>query len=121
MKLLIIQPSHYQSRSDLKPLKTRQRDVVGLSLPYLAALTPGDWDIELIDQQLQDIDFEARADLVAITTWTINSLSAYEIADRFKARGTPVIMGGPPHFLFWRGGSGTLRRGGNRGGRRNLA
>ena len=100
MKLLIIQPSHYQSRSDLKPLKTRKRDVVGLSLPYLAALTPGDWDIELIDQQLQDIDFEARADLVAITTWTINSLSAYEIADRFKARGTPVIMGGPHTFFF---------------------
>jgi len=100
MKLLIIQPSHYQSRSDLKPLKTRKRDVVGLSLPYLAALTPGDWDIELIDQQLQDIDFEARADLVAITTWTINSLSAYEIVDRFKARGTPVIMGGPHTFFF---------------------
>src|SRR5208283_3121392 len=31
---------------------------------------------------------------------TINSLSAYEIADRFKARGTPVIMGGPHTFFF---------------------
>jgi radical SAM superfamily enzyme YgiQ (UPF0313 family) len=100
MKLLIIQPSRYQSKQDLKPYKTRKRNLVGLALPYLAALTPGEWDIELIDQQLEDIDFGARADLVAITTWTVNSLSAYEIADRFRARGTPVIMGGPHTFFF---------------------
>ena len=100
MKLLIIQPARYQNKYDLKPYKTRKRNVIGLSLPYLAALTPKDWDIELIDQQLEDIDFEARADLVAITTWTINSLPAYEIADRFRARGTPVIMGGPHTFFF---------------------
>lgn len=100
MKLLIIQPSHYRSKQDLRPYKTKKRNVVGLTLPYLAALTPKDWDIELVDQQLQDIDFEARADLVAVTTWTINSLSAYDIADRFRARGTPVIMGGPHTFFF---------------------
>ncbi len=100
MKLLIIQPSRYLSKYDLTPYKTRKRNLVGLSLPYLAALTPKDWDIELIDQQVEDIDFGARADLVAITTWTVNSLSAYEIADRFRARGTPVIMGGPHTFFF---------------------
>ncbi len=100
MKLLIIQPSRYQSKQDLKPYKTRKRNLVGLALPYLAALTPREWDIELIDQQLEDIDFGARADLVAITTWTVNSLSAYEIAGRFRARGTPVIMGGPHTFFF---------------------
>ena len=100
MKLLIIQPSRYQSKYDLKPYKTRKRDLVGLALPYLAALTPREWDIELIDQQVEDIDFGARADLIAITTWTVNSLSAYEIAGRFRARGTPVIMGGPHTFFF---------------------
>ena len=100
MKLLIIQPSRYQSKYDLKPYKTRKRNLVGLALPYLAALTPREWEIELIDQQLDDIDFGARADLVAITTWTVNSLSAYEIAGRFRARGTPVIMGGPHTFFF---------------------
>ncbi|MGA2229116.1 MAG: cobalamin-dependent protein, partial [Syntrophobacteraceae bacterium] len=100
MKLLIIQPSRYQSKRDLKPYKTRKRNLVGLALPYLAALTPTEWDIELIDQQVEDIDFGVRADLVAITTWTVNSLSAYEIADRFRAMGTPVIMGGPHTFFF---------------------
>ena len=98
--MLIIRPARYQSKYDLKPYKTRKRNLIGLSLPYLAALTPKDWDIELIDQQLEDIDFGARADLVAITSWTINSLPAYEISNRFRARGVPVIMGGPHTFFF---------------------
>jgi len=72
---------------------------VGLTLPYLAALTPPGWDVTLIDEQRGDIDFEAPVDAVAITTWTINSLRAYEIADQFRNRGVPVIMGGP-HAYF---------------------
>jgi radical SAM superfamily enzyme YgiQ (UPF0313 family) len=100
MKLFIIQPSHYQSRTNRKLHKTRKRSLVGLTLPYLAALTPGEWDVKLIDQQLTDIDFDARVDLVAITTWTVNVLAAYEIADRFRARGVPVIMGGPHTYFF---------------------
>jgi len=87
-------------RSNLRPYKTSKRNLVGLSLPYLAALTPKEWDIELIDQQLMDIDFNAPVDLVAITTWTINSQLAYEISGRFRARGVPVIMGGPHTFFF---------------------
>jgi len=101
MKLLIIQPSHYQSRSNGKLHKTRKRNLVGLTLPYLAALTPREWDVELIDQQLSNIDFKDSVDLVAITTWTLNSLAAYEIADRFRARGIPVIMGGPHSYSFF--------------------
>ncbi|MGD0398055.1 MAG: radical SAM protein [Syntrophobacteraceae bacterium] len=100
MKLFIIQPAHSMGRSNLKPYKTSKRNLVGLSLPYLAALTPKEWDIELIDQQLMDIDFNAPVDLVAITTWTINSQLAYEISGRFRARGVPVIMGGPHTFFF---------------------
>ncbi len=99
MKLFIIQPSHVKGRANLAPFKSSRRDLVGLTLPYLAALTPKEWDIELIDQQLMDIDFNAPVDLVAITTWTINSLLAYEISDRFRARGVPVIMGGPHAFV----------------------
>jgi len=74
---------------------------VGLTLPYLAGLTPPDWDVTLVDEQLTGIDFGAPADLVAITTWTINSLRAYEVAERFRERRIPVIMGGP-HTYFYR-------------------
>ena len=100
MKLLIIQPSHYRSKSDLSPHKLKKRNVVGLTLPYLAALTPPGWEVTLVDEQLADIDFNARVDLIAITTWTINSLRAYEIADRFRQRGVTVIMGGPHTYFY---------------------
>jgi radical SAM superfamily enzyme YgiQ (UPF0313 family) len=98
-RLLIIQPSHYRTRSNPAIHKSRKRSLVPLTLPYLAALTPREWDVNLIDEQLSGIDFRASVDLVAITTWTINSIRAYEIADRFREKGVPVIMGGP-HTYF---------------------
>jgi len=100
MKLFIIQPSHHRSKSNPALHKTRKRTLVALTLPYLAGLTPKEWGVTLVDEQLEDIDFEAAVDLVAITTWTINSFRAYEIADRFRERGVPVIMGGP-HTSFY--------------------
>jgi radical SAM superfamily enzyme YgiQ (UPF0313 family) len=100
MKLLIIQPSHYQGMGSSVLHKTSRRTLVSLTLPYLAALTPREWDVTLIDEQLTDIDFQAPVDLVAITTWTINSFRAYEIADRFRQQGIPVIMGGPHNSFY---------------------
>lgn len=99
-RILIIKPSRYRSRSDPAVLKTKRRRVVPLTLPYLAALTPSDWNVQLIDEQVEEIDFSATPDLVAITIWTINSLRGYEIARRFRERGVPVIMGGP-HTAFF--------------------
>ena len=99
MKLSIIQPTHYRSPSDRSLHKTKKRSVVNLTLPYLASLVPAGWEITLIDEQLSDIDFDAPVDIVAITTWTMNSIRAYEIADRYRERGVPVVMGGP-HTSF---------------------
>ena len=36
---------------------------------------------------------------MAITTWTLNSYRAYDIADEFRRRGVPVILGGPHTFF----------------------
>ena len=99
MRLLIIQPTYYYSPSDPRLHKTKRRALMPLTLPYLAAFVPKEWKVTLVDEQLGDIDFDAKVDVVAITTWTINSFRAYEIADRFRERGIPVIMGGP-HVFF---------------------
>jgi len=98
-RLLVIQPSHYRSKADRSVVRVRRRSVVPLTLPYLAALTPPSWDITLLDEQLQPVDFECRADLVALTTGTLNSLRAYDLADEFRRRGVPVILGGPHTFF----------------------
>ena len=98
-KILIIQPSHYVSKNDRTVFKSRMRALVPLTLPYLAALTPKDWEVTLVDEQLQDIDFDAKPDLVAITSWTVHSIRGYDVARKFRDQGIPVIMGGP-HVWF---------------------
>jgi radical SAM superfamily enzyme YgiQ (UPF0313 family) len=100
LRLTIIQPSFYSSKTNPKIFKTKRRAVVPLALPYLAALTPKEWDVTLIDEQVQDIDFNAPTDLVAITAWTLHSIRAYDIADEFRRRGVKVIMGGPHVFFY---------------------
>jgi radical SAM superfamily enzyme YgiQ (UPF0313 family) len=83
-----------------RPFKTRRRALVPLILPYLAALTPAEWKVTLVDEQVQDIDFGRHTDLVAITTWTLHSLRANDIAAEFRRRGVKVIMGGPHVFFY---------------------
>ena len=99
-RLLILQPSHYRSKSDRRVFKTSRRAVVPLTLPYLAALTPPEWHVSLLDEQLDDIDYDQPVDLVAISAWTLHSLRAYDIAAEFRRRGVPVIMGGPHTFFY---------------------
>jgi radical SAM superfamily enzyme YgiQ (UPF0313 family) len=98
-KLVIIQPSHYRSKTDRTLFKARHRSVVPLTLPYLAALTPPDWEITLLDEQLDSVRFDSRFDLAAISSSTLNSYRAYDIADEFRRRGVPVILGGPHTFF----------------------
>ena len=98
-QLLIIQPSYYRSKVDRVVFKARHRSVVPLTLPYLAALTPADWKVTLLDEQLDPVPFDQHFHLVAISSSTLNSLRAYDIADEFRRRRVPVILGGPHTFF----------------------
>ena len=99
-RLLIIQAATYRSRDDRRPLRIRKRKLVGAVMPYLAALAPPGWDITLTDDAIEEPDYAAPVDVVAITARMVTSLRAYEIADRFRARKVPVLMGGP-HATFY--------------------
>jgi radical SAM superfamily enzyme YgiQ (UPF0313 family) len=98
-KLLVLQPSYYRFKARRDVFKVRRRNVVPLTLPYLAALTSADWDVTLADEQVEPVPLDGRFDLVAISTSTLNSYRAYDIADEFRRRGVPVIMGGPHTFF----------------------
>ena len=65
-----------------------------LTFSILAALTPDNYEIDTVEGKLDDIDFDNSYDLVAITSTTSSAFLAYEIADEFKRRGVPVILGG---------------------------
>ncbi len=64
-----------------------------LSLGIIAALTPTNWDIEIIDENWEDFVYK-EADLVGITSWTFYINRAYKIAGQYKKAGIPVVMGG---------------------------
>ena len=64
-----------------------------LGLAYVAAVTPGDWDIRILDENFDTWNHEV-ADLVGLTAFTSNVGRAYEIADSYRSRGIPVVMGG---------------------------
>jgi radical SAM superfamily enzyme YgiQ (UPF0313 family) len=68
-----------------------------LGIPILAALTPPDWEIDLIDDNRGDpVDFGVETDLVAINCFTPQASRAIDLADGFRAAGRTVVMGG-----FW--------------------
>jgi radical SAM superfamily enzyme YgiQ (UPF0313 family) len=67
----------------------------------VAALIPPDrYEVILTDENIEPIDFDIRADLVGISAMTSYANRGYEIADIFRSRGIPVIMGGVhPSFM----------------------
>jgi radical SAM superfamily enzyme YgiQ (UPF0313 family) len=99
-RLMIIQAASYRGYGDRRPLKIRKRRLVGAVMPYLAALAPPEWDVTLVDDAVEEVDFDARVDVVAITARMVTSLRAYELADNFRERGVTVLMGGP-HATFY--------------------
>jgi radical SAM superfamily enzyme YgiQ (UPF0313 family) len=70
-----------------------------LNLGVLAALTPPDVEVTLVDDRLEQVPFDAPADLVGITVETFTARRAYEIADEYRRRGVPVVLGGVHPFL----------------------
>jgi hypothetical protein len=64
-------------------------------MPCLAAFAPPHWSVIHIDEVVSPVDFGMLVDLVAITFHTPSAPHAYAMADQFRQRGTPVVLGGP--------------------------
>ncbi len=92
MKVLLIQPSRL--RPDGRVDKRRRRWLLGMTLPYVAALTPRDVRVEIKDDLLEDITFCEDCDLVALSFMSHQAPRAYQIARGFRTRGIPVVLGG---------------------------
>jgi radical SAM superfamily enzyme YgiQ (UPF0313 family) len=72
---------------------------IGIKFPYLAlttlaALTPPEIEVRLLDENVETIDFQDRPDLAAISLMTPLAPRGYAIADQFRSRGVPVVLGG---------------------------
>jgi bacteriochlorophyll C8 methyltransferase len=89
LRIALITPrGHKEERSSQKPL-------FSMAIGILVSITPAQHTIELFDELFDDpIAFERDYDLVGITARTMNVTRAYAIADQFRARGVPVVLGG---------------------------
>ena len=65
-----------------------------LALTTLAALTGDDWEISIIDENVEPLDFSALPDLAALSIMTPLAKRGYESADAFREKGVPVVLGG---------------------------
>jgi len=65
-----------------------------LSLLVLGALTPTEHQVELADENVERMQQDDRPDLVAITVKVDAARRAWTIADAYRARGIPVVLGG---------------------------
>jgi len=98
MRLCLINPSN-PLVSILKVEESRwnrYRVWKPLSLMALAGLTPAEWEISIIDENLGVPDYSGmpRPDLAGITAFTSQANRAYEVAGYFRRLGVPVVMGG---------------------------
>jgi len=66
-----------------------------LGLAILAALVPPEFDVQIVDENVEPIDFDADCDIVALSAMAIQETRLFEIADSFRERGRLVCMGGP--------------------------
>ena len=98
MRLYLINPSNpLVSIVKVKESRwNRYRVWKPLSLMVLAGLTPPEWEITIVDENLGAPDYPAmpRPDLVGITAFTSQANRAYEVAAHFRRLGVPVVMGG---------------------------
>jgi radical SAM superfamily enzyme YgiQ (UPF0313 family) len=92
-RLLLVLPSHYKKDGRLITVRKASLNL-NLSLPTLAGLTPGDWDMKIVNDYVRPVDPSTPADLVAITTLSTTAQRAYDLADQFRARGAKVVLGG---------------------------
>lgn len=88
LKILLIRPDSFSLRGlfafNWPPL----------TLLQIAAATPEEYSVEIIDESFDKVRFDIDVDLVGISFETLNALRGYWIADEFRKKGVPVVIGG---------------------------
>ena len=97
MHLLLINPRNpLVNITNRKNYWNKYRVWKPLGLLVLGGLTPPEWDITVVDENVDMPDYLQipRPDLVGLTAFTSQAPRAYEVAAVFRGRGVPVVMGG---------------------------
>lgn len=92
MKILFVYPTRLDRRG--LPVKFKKAFLPPLNLATLNSLTPDRHETRMINDCVEEIDFNVDCDLVCITSITTQASRAYQIADTFRSIGKKVVLGG---------------------------
>ncbi len=95
MKIRLIDPAYEHPYISHSQKVIKNIWFARLTLTALAALTPPEIEVKITDENVEPIDFEEEVDLVGVTGMVMHAPRAYQIAQKFRQRGIPVVMGGP--------------------------
>jgi radical SAM superfamily enzyme YgiQ (UPF0313 family) len=91
MKVLLIDPCREPT---LAPRKRGVGRFPQTGLLYVAAATPAEHEVTILEEEVQPVDYDADCDLVGISCLTATARRAYEISAAFRQRGRKVVLGG---------------------------
>lgn len=92
-KVLIISTTLVRDNGAL--LKQGRLWLPALNIGLLAALTPPDWEAEILYETIEEVPWNTDADLIALSCMGIGLVRGLQIAAEFRARGKTVVIGGP--------------------------
>lgn len=96
--ICFIYPSSYDENG--KTVKMKQVSMPSRTLPYLAALTPDEYQTRIIDERVEGLQRSIDVDLIALTGMLKQIPRAIDIAKEFKDQGKKVIIGGTGVFAL---------------------
>ena len=94
MNILLIQPALESDRKYGKNLMQTMFRPAPITLPTIAACTPTEYNIKIIDDAFMKIPPASGVDLVGITGSTPFAMRMREISEKFRSRGVRVVVGG---------------------------
>ena len=97
-KIVLIHPRSPDTFWQLKGVLniTKKKAVIPpLGLATVAAITPTHYEIEIVDEEIEEITYDTDCDMVGITGYTLHAERMFEIAAEFRKRGILTIGGGP--------------------------
>jgi radical SAM superfamily enzyme YgiQ (UPF0313 family) len=91
MKVVLVQPA-FDERG---VVKLHGFKILPYGLLQLASVTPPDVELAILDEKVTPVPERIEADLIGISTFTTASATrGYELAQRYRAQGIPVVIGG---------------------------
>jgi len=91
MRVVLVQPA-FEERG---VVKLHGFKILPYGLLQLASVTPLDVDLAILDEKVTPLPERIEADLIGISTFTTaNAARGYELAQRYRAQGIPVVIGG---------------------------